>query len=392
MENKNTEITNDILNTGRILVGALKAQLNGEEYAFPENTDFQKLHKLSERHKVTSLIAQSVVKCDFAPEKAKSVFQKEAFRCAARYAAQEQEMRELTEIFSEAGIKHCFLKGTKVARFYDAPDMRFMLDMDVYVEPGKFDDAEKILSDRGYELNNFEDEKDKGMVKKPFLNIELHKELKYDYDKGYDYYKGAFQRMESSDGGFALNMTKEDFYVYILSHTAHHFESAGTGIKSIVDHYYLKNRLKPLCDGEKLNGDLEKTGLRVFSDKMDELADYWFADGEKTADVEETADYIILSGVFGNEVNYYLSGIIKGDYGEKKSSYFLKRLFLPYRLMKDRYPILKKMPFLLPFLWVVRFFASLSKSRDISDEMRTINAVAEDAKDNQINFMKKHGL
>lgn len=391
MENK-TEITNDILNTGRILTEALKHQLKGEVYSFPEDTDFSKLHRLAERHKVTSLVAQSVVKCDFAPSQIKAVFQKEAFRCAARYAAQEKEMQELSVVFSEAEIKHCFLKGTKVARFYDDPDMRFMLDMDVYVEPGKFSEAEKILADRGYELNNFEDEKDKGLVKKPFLNIELHKELKYDYDKGYDYYKGAFQRMESSDGGYSLNMTNEDFYVYILSHTAHHFESAGTGIKSIVDHYYLKNRLKPLCDEDKLNSELEKIGLLVFSSKMDQMADYWFSDKETTEDMKETADFIILSGVFGNEVNYYLSGVIKGDYGEKKSSYFLRRLFLPYRLMKDRYPILKKLPFLLPLLWVVRFFASISKSKEISEEMKTVNAVAPDKKDSHVDFMKKHGL
>ncbi len=391
MENK-TEITNDILNTGRILTEALKYQLKGETYAFPADTDFSKLHKLAERHKVTSLVAQSVVKCDFAPSQIKVVFQKEAFRCAARYAAQEKEMQELSAVFSEAEISHCFLKGTKVAKFYDTPDMRFMLDMDVYVEPGKFQQAKKILADRGYEQNNFEDEKDKGLVKKPFLNIELHKELKYDYDKGYDYYKGAFLRMESSDGGYALNMTNEDFYVYILSHTAHHFESAGTGIKSIVDHYYLKNRLRPLCDEDKLNGALEKIGLRVFSDKMDELADYWFSDEKVEEDIKETADFIILSGVFGNDVNYYLSGVIKGNYGEKKSSYFLKRLFLPYGLMKDRYPILKKLPFLLPFLWVVRFFASLSKSKEISDEMKTISSVAPEEKEKQANFMKKHGL
>ena len=48
-------------------------------------------------------------------------------------------------------------------------------------------------------------------------------------------------------------MTNEDFYVYILSHTAHHFETAGTGIKTIIDHYYLKKKLKPLCNHQVLD-------------------------------------------------------------------------------------------------------------------------------------------
>ena len=41
----------------------------------------------------------------------------------------------------------------------------------------------------------------------------LHKELKYDYDKGYEFYKGAFGRLAADDDTCELNMTKEDFYV-----------------------------------------------------------------------------------------------------------------------------------------------------------------------------------
>jgi hypothetical protein len=42
MENKNTEITNDILFTGELLVKVIKAHLYGKEYSFAENTDFEK--------------------------------------------------------------------------------------------------------------------------------------------------------------------------------------------------------------------------------------------------------------------------------------------------------------------------------------------------------------
>ena len=392
MENKNAEITNDMLCVGRVLIGVIGAQIKGEIYQFPENTDFSKIYKLSEKHRVTPLVAPSVIASANASNEIKTVFKKELFRSAARYTAQEKEAEELSELFVKSDIKHCFLKGAKVSKYYDNPEMRFMLDMDVFIEPGKAEDAKKILVERGYKYENYEDAKDAGYVKKPFLNFELHKELKYDYDKGYDYYKGAFRRMVISENGCTMNMTDEDFYVYILSHSAHHFESAGTGIKSIVDHYYLNKKLKPECNSEILEKALEETGLTVFNNKMDELIECWFCDKPFNDDVKETTDYIILSGVFGTEANYYLSGIIRGEYTEKKSSYFITRLFLPLYLMKKRYPILKKLPFLLPIMWVVRIFSSISNRKKYSEEAKMVNAVDKEAKDKQIEFLKQHGL
>lgn len=392
MENNKTEISRDVLRTGRIIVDAIKCQLNGDTYEFPEDTDFKKIYKLSERHKVTPLVANTVVNCACADEEVKKVFRKELFRCAARYSAQEKEAEELTTIFVKEKIKHNFLKGMKVARFYDNPDMRFMLDMDVYIEPSKVDEVKKILENRGYAYDNYEDEKDAGYVKKPFLNFELHKELKYDYDKGYEYYKGASERMVTAENGYTMNMTNEDFYVYILSHAAHHFEKAGTGIKTVVDHFYLKGKLKPLCDEGLLKDALEKTGLLLFSERMDALCEYWFGSAQGDDSLAEMGDYIILSGVFGNETNDYLSGIIRGDYTEKKSSYFLARLFLPYKFMKKRYPILKKLPFLLPLMWVVRLFSALVNKDKYVQEAQNINSVDSGLKDERIDFLKKNGF
>ena len=392
MEKNKNEITRDIIETGKIIVNAVRCQLNGADYEFPENTDFKKIYKLSERHKVTPLVASVVVSCDNAEESVKQGFRKELFRCAARHSAQEKEAEELSALFVEGKIKHSFLKGMKVSRFYDNPDMRFMLDMDVYIEPSKVDDVKKILENRGYVYANYEDEKDAGYVKKPFLNFELHKELKYDYDKGYEYYKGVFDRMVVAENGYTLNMTNEDFYVYILSHAAHHFEKAGTGIKTVVDHFYLKRKLKPLCDEELLREALEKTGLTVFSQRMDDIAEFWFGDANGDESLTEMGEYIILSGVFGNETNDYLSGIIRGEYSEKKSSYFLSRLFLPYKLMKNRYPILEKLPFLLPLMWLVRFFSALGNKEKYTQEAQNVNSIDSGEKDKRAEFLKKNGF
>ncbi len=390
MENQAT--AQEIKKFGRIIIEIIKNDLAGNEYSLPADVDFKKLYMLADVHRVVPLIAEAVLNCTYAPDEVKKRFRGELFKVSVRYEGQLKEKAEISALFSEVGIKHCFLKGDKLSRFYKNPERRFMLDMDVYVEMSGFKRAEELLLERGYELNSFGDDKDVGYIKKPFYNIELHRELKYDYDKGYDYYKGAFSRLQGVEGSYELNMTDEDFYVYILSHTAHHFETAGTGVRNILDHYYLKNKLKPCCDDATLSAGLEAVGLTTFARKMDELAEAWFGNGEYTEDIEEISDYVLLGGVFGNQVNHYMGGILRGDYSDKKSSFLLKRLFPPKVKLQDRYPILKRFAFLLPFIWVVRIVSALFSKKDYSTEIDNVDSVTQEQKETFARFMEKNGL
>lgn len=386
------EKINLILQMGNVVVGILKSKLTGCEYSLPDNVDFEKLYQFCEMHKVTSLVAGYIIKCDDIKPETKMLFQKQLFRCAARHTAQEKEMCSLIEMFTENNIKHCFLKGTKVSCYYPEPELRFMLDMDIYIEPDKFLQARSLMENSGYEVISIESDKDIALSKKPFLNIDLHKELKYDYDKGYEYYKSAFSRLESIQGTTAMNMADEDFYVYILSHTAHHFETAGTGIRSVVDHYCVKKGLVPQCDADKLAKGLEDTGLSKFNERMNALCDYWFGDATPDESIMAMAQYIFLSGVYGTQTNTYMSGISRGEYSKGKTSYFLNRLFPGYKSMSARYPVLKKCPFLLPLFWFVRIVSAVFGKGDFKQEVKNVSATSNDDVASHLDFIKENGL
>ncbi len=386
------QLTAGVIETGKTVINIIKADLTGGDYSLPVNCDYKKLFKFAEMHKVTYLIAESVLKSENVPDQIKAVFKKELFKGSMRYAAQEKERKELSDIFASEKIRFCFLKGYKLSRLYKEPEKRYMLDMDVYIEKERFRDAENIIKERGYELNMYQDEKDVGYIKQPFLNIELHKELKYDYDKGYDYYKGAFSRLQKGENEYELNMTNEDFYVYIVSHSAHHFETGGTGIRNILDHYYLQEKLLPLCNKAKLQAALEETGLALFDKRLTQLADYWFKGAEGSEDLEEIAQFIFMSGVFGNQVNLYLGNIIHGNSSNNKVLYYLKRMFPPLSQMRIRYTILKKIPLLLPVFWGVRLLSFTVSKKDVSAEMEAVGSVGEQEQMKFKSFMEKNGL
>lgn len=387
-----SEAINLTVQMGNVVISVLRSRLTGCDYSLPDNVDFEKLYKFCEMHKVTSLVAGEVVRCEGIDPQVKALFQKQLFRCAARHTAQEKEMHGLTEMFTENNIKHCFLKGTKVSRYYPEPELRFMLDMDIYIEPQRFEEAKELMLQRGYEVISVESDKDIALSKKPFLNIDLHKELKYDYDKGYEYYKGAFSRLEIIDGTTAMKMADEDFYVYILSHTAHHFETAGTGIRSVFDHYCIRKSLLPQCNKEAVDNGLDATGLRVFNDRMNALCDYWFDGAASDESVQTMAQYIFLSGVYGTQTNTYMSGIGRGEYSEGKSSYFIRRLFPPFKLMSARYPILKRLAFLLPLFWAIRIISALFGKDDFKKEVRNVRSATADDVAVHLDFLKENGL
>ena len=99
-----------------------------------------------------------------------------------------------------------------------------------------------------------------------------------------------------------------------------------------------------------------------------------------------------MVGIAGMAFYNILSGIIRGDYTEKKSSYFLSRLFLPYKFMKKRYPVLKKLPFLLPAMWIIRFLSALCNKERYTQEAQKVNSIDAGEKDKRAEFLKKNGF
>lgn len=382
--------TASCLDTGRRLIKIIDGIINNKKADIPEDTDFERVLKLAYAHRVSGMVAYCGEKYDL-PEETKGRFQAELFKTAARHTAQEREVQELSKCFSDEKIEHCFLKGLKISSLYDIPEMRFMLDIDVYVNPEKFDDAIKVMENRGYEKISV-DEKDCSLSKKPFLNVDLHRDLKYDFDLGYDFYKNVYERLVPIENSYEKTMTKEELYVYLLSHTAHHFATAGTGIKSVIDHYYIMKNLAPQCDENILKEYLIESGLEAFNDKFSKLTKVWFMGEESDIVTEQMEDYIILSGAYGTDINYYVNGVLRMGMSENKKEYFFKRLFPNYETMCFRYPVLKKCKLLLPVFWCVRILSSLTQTDRIKNEASGISAVDETNKNKQEEFLKNVGL
>ena len=78
---------------------------------------------------------------------------------------------------------------------------------------------------------------------------------------------------------------------------------------------------------------------------------------------ESLAEFVFNNSTFDNAENRLVLDCDKG-HGEKRTLwgnilYFMDRWQIRYSQMKQRYKILKYLPFLLPFCWIHRLFAAM---------------------------------
>ena len=246
------------------------------------------------------------------------------------------------------------LKGSLIRRLYPAPEMRTSCDVDFFYDTSEKKKVYQALIDLGFkkgEENQNHCEWVNGVVA-----IESHHSLVSEGSDFDEYYKDVWSRLVCVDKS-EYNFTKEDLFIYAIIHSAKHFASAGFGVRTVLDFYFF-NRQKDL-NREYLSKELEKLGLKEYEKILRLLADYWFGDGDANDDILLVGDYILKSGVYGNTDNF---AIFKGGESDLKSSkkkFWIRTIFPSYKTMKGKYKILKKLPFLLPLVWIYRWFEVL---------------------------------
>ena len=122
---------------------------------------------------------------------------------------------------------------------------------------------------------------------------------------------------------------------------------------------------------------LEKAGIYRFAAEISKLAEICFSDKPKDEFSDTILSYIFSGGMYGTFQNKMT--VMKSK-DKSTVKYLLQRLFMPYKSMVILYPILNKLPILLPFCWVARFFKMLfgGNSKRALGEIKVANTVTDD--------------
>lgn len=347
---------------GEYSIELLTSALSGTEVkAPPEGFDWIEFYKFTKKHNVANLLYYILEDMESVPKNIRMMLKDSQMKAVAREAAQELEKDEILNAFENAGIKHMILKGIEMKSLYPRPDMRSMSDIDIVIDEKKIAAAKEIMLDMGFSLYE-ECELHDIYRKPPFVNVEIHRHFMDEkFEELNDYFGSEFNNYELADGKkYQYKLTKEDFFIFLVAHAAKHYYMTGIGIRFIMDIWIYKSKYSREMDNKKIESAFRKIGILEFYIKAVTLSEIWFGKREYIKSYEAMEDYIFSNGVFGiseNEISnrFIMEEKPQGNLFIKKIKYIVSTVFPGYRYMKIYYPFLKKTPFLLPFMWIVRF-------------------------------------
>lgn len=374
-------MSESLFSYGKLLARLMGHSIKGTTpLEIPENTDWEKLRKLSDFHNVTSLIYPAVINLNI-PNEVKAKFDYDNHRLLAREARQEIESQRVFSALNAAGIPLLKLKGIVIKELYPLPHMRTASDIDICLTKEDRVKARVIMEKLGYTLESSIDYHDEYSMDEFFI-YELHSDVISSKSKLYPLFANPFEKaVVHNSNPLQFTLSNEYFYLNLVTHLYKHFISEGCGLRLFCDLYIFRKKCQSL-DATVVNNLLEDYGLSDFHDTILQLNSCFFEGNEYSDRLRTLAEFVFRSGEYGSHTLKKLSWLSASKSAKltffDKASYFLHNWFPGVRTMKKRYPVLEKAPVLLPVCWIRRIFYTIffkrSAIKEQKDEIKRLNA------------------
>ena len=285
-----------ILRNAKDLIYLVSCAVNEEtpDVEILKEMDFSEIYRLARKHMLNSAVAFALEKVIPLPHAFEQV-QKKAIRKLALF---EIERNVITKEFEKAGIWYLPLKGILLKDDYPEFAMREMNDNDILVDSSRMKDVRTIMEGLGYTCEQYEEYNHDIYAKPPTLEFEMHRTLfpEDQFPLYYEYFKDIQEKLlQGKESAYCRQMTNEDFYLYVLTHTYKHYIRAGSGLRSLLD-VYVFLRAHPDLDREYLDAELQKLEITDFEEKLRRLSRKVFTGAELNEQEQKMLDYLILSG------------------------------------------------------------------------------------------------
>ncbi len=367
----------------------LKAALEAKTVE-PDGTvdDWAYFAALAKQHKALPLLCDGMP--DTVPPEIKTVVRHQV----AMQTVKSSRFLELYRQLRQAGLTPLVVKGITCRTIYPNPDNRISADEDVLLPQEQYAVGCRILEQFGMQTQDPEDAHVRAYRKadEP-LFVELHRQL-FDpendvYGSWNRFFTEAFKQAEEQPvaGETVLTFAPTEYLLYLICHAFKHFLHSGLGIRQACDIAMYANARGGQIQWQQVLDKCKQIRAHLFAAAVFKIGQKYLTFDPVRAcypaqwqalEVDERAllEDLLSSGIYGGATqsrkhssNMTLRAVADHNRGKKAKGSIGAALFPSARTLENRYPYLKKHPWLLPAAWAHRIFKykkETAKSKDDS--------------------------
>lgn len=322
------------------LIAVIRHVLQGEP--LPTQLHWEEIVRLAVYHGLIGFVYRAAVGNEDVPEALREQIESAYFMAVGGQVRQDHFNDTLFGELTARGIPYMPLRGYCLRALYPQANWRIAQNLDLLVEAASLPAVEEILTGLGFHHTATESEE---LYELDRVSIRVQTTLPTEdlpAPTG-----GTYRDTIETEDGTAYRFTPEAQYVALFSHLRRNFAAgAGIGIRSVLDAYMCRASLSEPALLTAHEWFAER-GMTPFVQAIESLASAWFGAGESTNDLMLLGSYIAADGAVSAASS---EAALRG--GSR-----LRRFFPRYGAMKRHHPVLRYLPFLLPFFWIGRLFA-----------------------------------
>ena len=349
-----------------------KAAISGGDLP-AEKVDWPAIFTLANQQKLLPILFEAVRKTPAAEENAAlfAVTKQQVIGQVLHQTMRASEFADLYRKLRSAGLHPIVVKGQLCSRLYPLKDHRISADDDLYIPDAEFMACHEQLLANGLRTDTPADElstADEVSYTKNGspLYIELHRHLFDSAEDAHDELNHFFADLNPVEIDGFLAMPPHEHLLYLILHAYKHFVRSGIGLRQFCDIGLWARAYHDEIDWQILHDQCASVHAATFAAAAFRIAkDYlgiafdlstpWDA----SIDVEPLLHDTLCGGVYGSNdltrlhsSTVTLNAVKASRTGEKSS--VLRTVFPKREYLEQRYPYLKKRPYLLPVAWVQR--------------------------------------
>ncbi len=324
----------------------------------------REVFELAMRHSLTIAAALALEQALPLPD----YFAEEQYKAMRRLWTFGIEWSQIQSALEQRGIWYMPLKGIVLKDYYQPAEIREMSDNDILIDPEKADEVRELMENAGYKCvlfgGNHHDVYSKGV----FLDFEMHRLLfeKHAFPQFYAYYSGIRQKMiKDGENAVGYHLSAEDFYIFLICHLYKHYQTCGTGLRSLLDIFVFHQKTRGKLNAAYVDRELQKLELLSFERDVKCFAEKLFTLQPLNEAEQNELEFYVSSNSHGTKENLLAKKLGNTDSAAAKRRYALSRIFPSQESLERHHPFVSRHKALYPLLVAYRPVKGLLKHRKL---------------------------